>query len=418
MRIKSIKAREILDSRGNPTVRTSLMFENGVVSCASVPSGASTGKFEAVELRDNDKKRYCGKGVLKAVDNVNSIIAPQLKGKAFSQSELDSTLKAIDGSTELKNLGANACLSVSLAFARATAKARRKPLFKSLGGGAKLPVPMLNILNGGAHAANNLDIQEFMIMPVGFNSFSDAIEASVTVYHKLGSILKSKSLASTVGDEGGFAPDLKNEREAIELISEAITAAGYDTDTDFKLALDMAASEWKTEDGYYLPKAKKHLSSDELIEYVNKLTSDYPIISVEDPLGEEDYDGFVKLTQEIGDRVQIVGDDLFVTNKQRLSDGIKNGYANAILIKVNQIGTLTDAIDTVNLAKDSGYKTIISHRSGETADTFIADLAVALNAGQIKTGAPCRSERVEKYNRLLKIEDILSPYCFYGNLLK
>lgn len=416
MRIKEIKAREILDSRGNPTIRTTVTLQGGTTSSASVPSGASTGKFEAVELRDNDKNRYGGKGVLTAVSNVNNVIAPQLCSTEFSQHELDNTLKAMDGSNNLKNLGANAVLSVSLAFARAAAKAENVPLFQHLGNGAKLPVPMLNILNGGAHAANNLDIQEFMIMPVGFTKFSNALEASVSVYHNLGNLLKQKGLASTVGDEGGFAPDLKDEREAIELILEAIKLSGYNTEKDFKLALDMAASEWKTNGGYFLPKKKLQLSTDEMIEYVEKLTIDYPIISVEDPLGEEDYDGFKTLTEKVGNRLQIVGDDLFVTNKSRLSDGIKEGYANAILVKVNQIGTLTDALDTIHTAKGAAYKTIISHRSGETADTFIADLAVALNAGQIKTGAPCRSERVEKYNRLLKIEEILSPFYFYGDL--
>lgn len=416
MRIKEIKAREILDSRGNPTIRTTVTLHDGTTSSASVPSGASTGKFEAVELRDNDKNRYGGKGVLSAVSNVNDVIAPQICSTDFSQHDLDNTLKAMDGSDNLKNLGANAVLSVSLAFARAAAKAENVPLFQHLGNGAKLPVPMLNILNGGAHAANNLDIQEFMIMPVGFTKFSNALEASVSVYHNLGNLLRQKGLASTVGDEGGFAPDLKDEREAIELILEAIKLSGYNTEKDFKLALDMAASEWKTDGGYFLPKKKLQLSTDEMIEYVEKLTIDYPIISVEDPLGEEDYDGFKTLTDKIGDRLQIVGDDLFVTNKSRLSDGIKEGYANAILVKVNQIGTLTDALDTIHTAKGAAYKTIISHRSGETADTFIADLAVALNAGQIKTGAPCRSERVEKYNRLLKIEEILSPFYFYGDL--
>ena len=416
MRIKEIKAREILDSRGNPTIRTTVTLHDGTTSSASVPSGASTGKFEAVELRDNDKNRYGGKGVLSAVSNVNDVIAPQICSTDFSQHDLDNTLKAMDGSDNLKNLGANAVLSVSLAFARAAAKAENVPLFQHLGNGAKLPVPMLNILNGGAHAANNLDIQEFMIMPVGFTKFSNALEASVSVYHNLGNLLRQKGLASTVGDEGGFAPDLKDERDAIELILEAIKLSGYNTEKDFKLALDMAASEWKTDGGYFLPKKKLQLSTDEMIEYVEKLTIDYPIISVEDPLGEEDYDGFKTLTDKIGDRLQIVGDDLFVTNKSRLSDGIKEGYANAILVKVNQIGTLTDALDTIHTAKGAAYKTIISHRSGETADTFIADLAVALNAGQIKTGAPCRSERVEKYNRLLKIEEILSPFYFYGDL--
>ncbi len=416
MRIKELSAREILDSRGNPTVRTTITLYDSTTASASVPSGASTGKFEAAELRDGDKNRYGGKGVLKAVKNVNEIISPQVCGCEFTQTELDSTLKAMDGTQNLKSLGANAVLSVSLAFARAEAKTNKLSLFEHLGKGAKLPVPMLNILNGGVHAANNLDIQEFMIMPVGFSKFETALEASVTVYHTLGNLLKSKGLASTVGDEGGFAPDLKNEREAIEIILDAIKQAGFNCEKDFKLALDMAASEWKTADGYFLPKSKLQMTTDSLIEYVEKLTADYPIISVEDPLGEEDYEGFKKLTKRIGDRVQIVGDDLFVTNKQRLQDGISGGYANAILIKLNQIGTLTDAIDTVHTAKKSAYKTIISHRSGETSDTFIADLAVALNAGQIKTGAPCRSERVEKYNRLLKIESMLAPFSFYGDM--
>ncbi|MCD8328700.1 MAG: phosphopyruvate hydratase [Ruminococcus sp.] len=416
MRIKEVYAREILDSRGNPTIRTTITLYDNTISSASVPSGASTGKFEASELRDNDKNRYGGKGVLMAISNVNNVIAPQICSCEFSQKELDSTLKAMDGTDNLKSLGANAVLSVSLAFARASAKANGQPLFQYLGNGAKLPVPMLNILNGGAHAANNLDIQEFMIMPVGFTKFSNALEASVSVYHNLGELLRQKGLSSTVGDEGGYAPTLKDEREAIELILDAIRLSGYNTEKDFKLALDMAASEWRAKSGYFLPKKKTQLTSDELIEYVEKLAADYPIISVEDPLGEEDYEGFKKLTQKLGDKLQIVGDDLFVTNKSRLQDGIKEGYANAILVKVNQIGTLTDALDAIHTAKGAAYKTIISHRSGETADTFISDLAVAINAGQIKTGAPCRSERVEKYNRLLKIEEILSPFSFYGDL--
>ena len=419
MRIKDIDGIEILDSRGNPTVKAIVTLEDGTNAAASVPSGASTGSFEAYELRDGNDERYFGKGVVKAISNITDIIKPALISKGdLDQEELDSTLKAIDGTPNLKALGANAVLAVSLAFARACAKAKKTPLYKSLSVDDEkiLPIPMLNILNGGAHSSNNIDIQEFMIMPLGFSHFTEGLRASCEVYHTLGKILKEKGLSTGVGDEGGFAPNIESDEEALDLVLEAIFKAGFDDDK-FKLALDIAATEWVCDGGgYKMPKRGKMHDTNGMIDYVKELCKSYPIRSVEDPLGESDFAGFEKLTKEIGDKVQIVGDDLFVTNPDRLQKGISNKAANAILIKVNQIGTLSDAIKAIRLAYDNGYNTIISHRSGETADSFIADLAVGLSAGQIKTGAPCRSERCEKYNRLLEIEKELGPDARYGRI--
>ncbi len=418
MKIRDIDGIEILDSRGNPTVKAIVTLEDGTNAAASVPSGASTGSFEAYELRDGNDERYFGKGVVKAISNITDIIKPALISKGdIDQQELDSTLKAIDRTPNLKALGANAVLAVSLAFARACAKAKKTPLYKSLSLDDQkiLPIPMLNILNGGAHSSNNIDIQEFMIMPLGFSHYSEGLRASCEVYHTLGKILREKGLSTGVGDEGGFAPNIESDEEALELILDAIFKAGFD-DNKFKLALDIAATEWVSDGEYKLPKRGKTLDTNGMIDYVKELCKSYPIRSVEDPLGESDFAGFEKLTKEIGDKVQIVGDDLFVTNPDRLQKGISSKAANAILIKVNQIGTLSDAIKAIRLAYDNGYNTIISHRSGETADSFIADLAVGLSAGQIKTGAPCRSERCEKYNRLLEIEKELGPDARYGRM--
>ncbi len=418
MKIKDIDGIEILDSRGNPTVKAIVTLEDGTEATASVPSGASTGSFEAYELRDGNDERYFGKGVVKAISNITDVIKPALITKGdLDQKELDSTLKAIDGTPNLKALGANAVLAVSLAFARACAKAKKTPLYKSLSLDDEkiLPIPMLNILNGGAHSSNNIDIQEFMIMPLGFSHFSEGLRASCEVYHTLGKILRERGLSTGVGDEGGFAPNIESDEEALDLILEAVFKAGFD-DKKFKLALDIAATEWVYDGGYKLPKRGKTLDTNGMIDYIKELCKSYPIRSVEDPLGESDFVGFEKLTKEIGDKVQIVGDDLFVTNPDRLEKGISHSAANAILIKVNQIGTLSDAIKAIRLAYDNGYNTIISHRSGETSDSFIADLAVGLSAGQIKTGAPCRSERCEKYNRLLEIEKELGPDARYGRM--
>lgn len=420
IRVTNICAREILDSRGNPTVSTTVTLADGTSASASVPSGASTGSFEAYELRDSEyNERYNGKGVLSAVANVNKLIRPALTElKCTTQAEADKIMTELDGSESLENLGANAVLSVSLALARAGAKSQGVPLYEYLGGISAniLPVPMMNILNGGAHAANNIDIQEFMIMPIKFKSFKEALRCGVEIYHSLGSILKAKGLSTTVGDEGGYAPSLETDEEAIALIIQAIKKAGYDTDR-VKIALDAAASEWqKKEGGYKLPKRQTELSVSEMISRWDLLCKKYPIVSIEDGLGESDFTGWAELTRKLGKKVQLVGDDLFVTNPHRLSVGIKEGAGNAILIKVNQIGTLTRAIEAIVMAKSHGYNTIISHRSGETEDTSIADLAVALNARQIKTGAPCRSERVAKYNRLLSIENRLGRHAKYGDI--
>lgn len=404
LKICKIKAREIIDSRGNPTVEALVMLSDESYGKASVPSGASTGKYEALELRDGGK-RFLGKGVLKAVENINSIIAPSICGCHADFRCVDNAMKAIDPSETKSTLGANATLAVSLAVARACAQSYRVPLYKLLGGevAKRIPAPMMNILNGGAHASNNLDIQEFMIVPIGFEHFRDALRAGCEIYHSLKKILSSHSYSVSVGDEGGFAPNLSSEEEALELIISAINDAGYSTD-DVKLALDIASSEWACGNGYFLPKAKKELSSDELISKWKKLSSDYPIISIEDPLGEEDYSGWQRATSTIENTI-LVGDDLFVTNQKRLKYGIENGLGNAILIKPNQIGTLSEAIDVIGLAKEKEYYTIISHRSGETDDTSIADIGVGCGCEFIKTGAPCRMERVEKYNRLLEIEE-------------
>ena len=410
--IQSVHAREILDSRGNPTVEAAVTLEDGTTAAAAVPSGASTGAFEALELRDGDQTRYGGKGVRKAVEHVNMELYTAVKGQDASQTAaLDACMCALDGTPDKSRLGANAILAVSLASARAAARSLRLPLYRFLGGVAAdtLPVPMMNILNGGAHAANNIDIQEFMIMPVGAPCFSEGLRMCAEVFHALGSLLKQQGYAASVGDEGGYAPNLQSDEEALQMLSNAIAQAGFRLGEEFVLAIDAASSEWKTEDGYLLPKRQVHYTTAELSAYWEKLVQNYPIRSIEDPLGEEDWDGWRALTSRLGARVQLVGDDLFVTNTKRLAKGIANGCGNSILIKVNQIGTLTEAMDAVKLAQRSGYTAIVSHRSGETPDSTIADLAVALNAGQIKTGAPSRGERVAKYNRLLRIEEALGP---------
>lgn len=406
---------EVLDSRGNPTVRAEVMLSDGTIGAASVPSGASTGIYEAVELRDGGD-RYNGKGVQKAVTNINTVIAPALKGlNSADIARIDSLLIQLDGTNNKSSLGANAILAVSLASAKAAAKHYRQPFYRFIGGAnaCRMPVPMMNILNGGAHASNNVDIQEFMIMPVGAESFRQALRMGSEIYHALGKVLSSRGLSTTVGDEGGFAPNLGSDEEAIEVILEAIGKAGYDTDT-VKIALDAASSEWYEDGGYRLPKRSTKMTTDELINYWDDLISKYPIISIEDPLGEEDWSGWSNITAKLGDIVQLVGDDLFVTNTKFLRKGLDTGAANSILIKYNQIGTLSEALNAVRLAKDSGYTAVISHRSGETEDSTIADIAVATNAGQIKTGAPCRSDRTAKYNRLLRIEaDITKPQYFF-----
>lgn len=408
MKINSVKAREIIDSRGMPTIEATVYLSGGYKGIASVPSGASTGIYEAVELRDNDKKRYFGKGVTKAVNNVNCIIAKNLVGvKATSPRFVDNILISTDNTQNKSKIGANATLAVSLACAKANANALSLPLYRYLGGiyGCKLPIPMMNILNGGAHASNNMDIQEFMIVPIGFSSFKQALRAGCEIYNSLKNILKKRNLSISVGDEGGFAPDLASDEEAIELIIEAIKQAKYDTGS-VKIALDIASSEWYDENGTYtLPKSNKCYTTDQLIEKWTKLITDYPIISIEDPLSETDYDGWIKITEMLGNKVLLVGDDLFVTNESRLRRGTSEKMGNSILIKPNQIGTLSETLSVIQYAKQHGYSTIISHRSGETDDVSIADIAVSTNAGFIKAGAPCRMDRVCKYNRLLKIEE-------------
>lgn len=416
LNIEKICGFEVLDSRGNPTVRAEVMLNDGTIGSAIVPSGASTGIYEAVELRDEDE-RYNGKGVTKAVKNINTVIAPVLKGiNSGDISRVDELLRQLDGTNNKSKLGANAILAVSLASAKAAAKDYKLPFYRFIGGvnATRMPVPMMNILNGGAHASNNIDIQEFMIMPVGACCFREALRMGSEVYHALGSVLKEKNLNTTVGDEGGFAPDLGSDEEAIEVILEAITKAGYDTNM-IKIALDAASSEWYHEGCYRLPKRNKKLTTDELIDYWAEITDKYPIISLEDPLGEEDWNGWTAITERLGEKVQLVGDDLFVTNTKFLSKGLEKKAGNSILIKYNQIGTLSEALKAVRLAKDSGYSAIISHRSGETEDSTIADIAVGINSGQIKTGAPCRSDRTSKYNRLLRIEaDITKPQYFFN----
>lgn len=408
--IESIKGREILDSRGNPTVEAEVTLKDGSVGIGRSPSGASTGIFEAHELRDGDMSRYGGKGVKKAVDNINTQIAPILKGMdAGNIYSVDKAMIALDGTNDKSKLGANAVLAVSLACANAVANFYKMPLYRFVGGisGTEMPVPMMNILNGGAHAANNIDVQEFMIMPIGAKDFTMGLQWCAEVFHTLSKILKNRGLATSVGDEGGFAPDLDSDESAVELIIEAVRQAGFVPGEDFAIALDAAASEWKTgETGKYkMPKSGNVYTSEELISHWDILCDKYPIRSIEDPLDEEDWDGWKLITKRLGSKIQLVGDDLFVTNMTRLSKGIKLGAANTILIKPNQIGSLSETIETVKLAKKHGYKAVMSHRSGETEDTAIADLAVALNVGQIKTGAPSRSERTAKYNRLLRIEE-------------
>lgn len=407
--IEQVIGREIIDSRGNPTVEAEVILADGTVGIGAAPSGASTGAYEAHELRDGGG-RYMGKGVQKAVNNINTTLNTTLKGLDASRTSLvDAALISADGTENKSKIGANAMLAVSLAAADAAAKYYNIPLYRFMGGvnGCMLPLPMMNILNGGAHAANNLDVQEFMIIPKSAGSFRDGLRMCAEVYHSLAAILKQKGLSTAVGDEGGFAPDLDGEEQAIELILEAVERANYRPREDFVLALDAAASEWKSERGYLLPKKRESRSSAELIAEWKSLCGKYPIVSIEDPLDEEDWDGWQKITEELGDKIQLVGDDLFVTNPTRLKKGIDNACGNAILIKLNQIGTLSETLSAIRLAQKNGYKTIISHRSGETENTFIADLAVAVNAGQIKTGAPCRSERTAKYNRLIRIEEEL-----------
>ena len=417
--ITDLHAREILDSRGNPTVEVEIFLEDGTFSRAGVPSGASTGMFEATELRDGDKNRYDGKGVLKAVNYVNGEIADAVIGwEAADQRGLDQILINLDGTPNKSRLGANAILGVSLAAAHASADSAGLPLFQYLGGvnAHNLPVPMMNIINGGAHADNNVDIQESMIMPVGAPSFSEGLRMCVEIYHTLKAVLKSKGLSTAVGDEGGFAPDLPSNEAAMEIICEAIEKAGYTPGKDIALATDVAASELLGDDGlYHLTGDHAAKTAEEMVEFYAELVRKYPIISIEDGLGEEDWNGWKKLTEVLGTKVQLVGDDLFVTNTKRLSKGIHQGVANSILIKLNQIGTLTETFDAVQMAQRSGYTAVISHRSGETADTTIADVAVALNAGQIKTGAPGRTERVAKYNQLLRIEELLDTDAVYGS---
>ena len=413
--ISDVIAREIIDSRGNPTVQADVILSDGTIGRASVPSGASTGAFEAHELRDEDN-RYMGKSVSKAVENVNTVIKDALVTRSpLSQIDIDTVMINLDGTENKSNLGANAILAVSLANAKASAKSLKLPLYKYLGGiyAHRLPVPMMNILNGGAHASNNVDIQEFMIMPVGACCFKEALRQCCEIYHTLGGILKKQGKATAVGDEGGFAPDLKSDSEAIELIIEAIETAGYNTN-DVKIALDVASSEWYANGEYKLPKRQQILTTDKLISYIESLANDYPIISVEDPLSEYDWKGWSVLTERIGKKVQLVGDDLFVTNRKRLDKGIQVGAGNSVLVKINQIGTLTETMDTILRAQTAGYTTVISHRSGETEDTTIADLAVAVNSGQIKTGAPARTDRTCKYNRLLQIEEELKNTAEYG----
>ena len=426
LEIEEIKALEVLDSRGNPTVQVEVLLEDGSYGVAMVPSGASTGSFEAVELRDGDKSRYLGKGVLKAVENVNTLIKEKLVGmNAYDQVKIDKTLIEIDGTENKAKLGANATLGVSLAVAKAAAASVGMELYQYIGGtNAKtLPIPMMNIMNGGKHADSTLSVQEFMIMPVGAKTFSECLRMCAEIYHNLKKVLKEKGLSTGVGDEGGFAPNVKDEDEALTLIVEAIEKAGYKPGEEVALALDVAATELYDEakkigkDGdYHFWKIGVTKTADEMIDYLEGLVNKYPIISIEDGLAEEDWEGWKKLTDRLGNRIQLVGDDLFVTNIKRLQKGIDNKIANSILIKLNQIGTLTETLDAIELAKKNGYTAVVSHRSGETEDTTLADVAVATNAGQIKTGAPCRTDRVAKYNRLLNIENDLADVAVFGKI--
>ena len=421
LQIEKVIGREILDSRGNPTVEAEVTLADGTTARGTAPSGASTGEFEALELRDGDKGRYLGKGVTKAVENINTIIRDTITGMDASDIyAVDKAMIAADGTKDKSRLGANAILAVSIAAARAASAALGIPLYRFLGGisGNRLPVPMMNILNGGAHAANTVDVQEFMIMPVGAPSFKEALRWCAEVFHALAAILKSEGLATSVGDEGGFAPNLASDEEAISYILNAVEKAGYEPGRDFMLAMDAASSEWKGEKKgeYILPKAGTRFTSKTLIEHWKQLVEKYPIISIEDALDEEDWEGWQLLTRELGGRVQLVGDDLFVTNTERLSKGIALGCGNSILIKLNQIGSVSETLEAIKMAHQAGYTAISSHRSGETGDTTIADLAVALNTCQIKTGAPSRSERVEKYNQLLRIEEELGAAAVYPGM--
>ena len=427
LEIESVEALEVLDSRGNPTVQVEVTTFDGSHGVAMVPSGASTGSFEAVELRDGDKSRYLGKGVLKAVENVNKKIAKEIEGmNVYEQALIDKTMIELDGTENKEKLGANAMLGVSLAVAKAAANSLGMSLYNYIGGvnAKQLPVPMMNIMNGGKHADSSLSIQEFMIMPVGAKTFTECMEIGVSVYHNLKKVLKAKGYSTAVGDEGGFAPNVSGEEEAIQIILEAIEKAGYEPGKDVCLALDLASTEMYDEakkigkDGYYFWKIDKFLSKEEMVNYIVDLVNKYPIISVEDGLAEEDWESWKALTEKVGDKVQLVGDDLFVTNIKRLQKGIDNKTANSILIKLNQIGTLTETLDAIELAKRNGYTAVVSHRSGETEDTTLADVAVATNAGQIKTGAPCRTDRVAKYNRLLNIEDELGEVAVFRGKIR
>ena len=424
LQIDTVYAREILDSRGNPTVEVEVVVDGGFVGRAAVPSGASTGAFEAVELRDGDKTRYLGKGTQKAVDNVNDIIAPEIEGmNALDQVEIDEAMIALDGTPNKGKLGANAILGVSIAVARAAAEALGVSLYNYLGGvnGKELPVPMMNILNGGKHADNTVNIQEFMIMPVGAPSFKEALRMCAEVFHNLKSVLKEAGLATSVGDEGGFAPNLSSDEEAFQFIVKAIEKAGYKPGVDFKLAIDAAATEMYDEakkigkeGSYYFWKTDKLYTREEMVAFWEDMVEKYPLISLEDALAEEDWDGWKLLTEKLGNKVQLVGDDLFVTNTERLAKGIKLGVANSILIKLNQIGTITETLDAIKMANRAGYTAVVSHRSGETEDTTISDLVVGMNAGQIKTGAPSRTDRVCKYNQLMRIEEELGSVAQYN----
>lgn len=421
LEIEKVIGREIMDSRGNPTVEAEVTLADGTVARGTAPSGASTGEFEALELRDGDKSRYLGKGVMKAVENINTIINDAVTGMDASDIyAVDKAMMEADGTKDKSKLGANAILAVSIAAARAAATALDMPLYRFLGGisGNRLPVPMMNILNGGAHAANTVDVQEFMIMPVGASSFKEALRWCAEVFHALAALLKSKGLATSVGDEGGFAPDLASDEEAIQYILEAVKNAGYEPGRDFMIAMDAASSEWKgsAKGEYVLPKAGTKFTSAELIAHWKQLVDTYPIISIEDALDEEDWEGWQQLTKELGHKVQLVGDDLFVTNTERLFKGIEQGAGNSILIKLNQIGSVSETLEAIKMAHKAGYTTISSHRSGETEDTTIADLAVALNTCQIKTGAPSRTERVAKYNQLLRIEEDLGASAVYPGM--
>ncbi|MCD7745638.1 MAG: phosphopyruvate hydratase [Lachnospiraceae bacterium] len=422
LEIEKVVGREILDSRGNPTVEAEVTLVDGTVGRGTAPSGASTGEFEALELRDGDKGRYLGKGVSKAVENINTVISKAVVGIDASDTyAVDAAMLKADGTKDKSNLGANAILAVSIAAARAASISLEMPLYRFLGGvsGNRLPVPMMNILNGGAHATNTVDTQEFMIMPVGAPSFKEALRWCAEVFHNLSKILKAKGLATSVGDEGGFAPNLSSDEETIETILEAVKAAGYEPGKDFMIAMDAASSEWKSEKGkgfYHQPKSGRDFTSEELIAHWESLVEKYPIISIEDALDEEDWEGWKQLTARLGGKVQLVGDDLFVTNTERLKKGIDNGCGNSILIKLNQIGSVSETLEAIKMAHKAGYTAISSHRSGETEDTTIADLAVALNTCQIKTGAPSRSERVAKYNQLLRIEEMLGDSAVYPGM--